>query len=177
MKINRKFYSRPTLEVAKDLIGKFLIHKAGDKLHEGQIIETEAYAGFNDLACHGSRGITERNRVMFGPSGYAYVYIIYGIHHCLNLVTEKENYPSAVLVRALNYPNANGPGKLCREFQIRKATHNGMDLINGNLWVEDRDINLKIAKGTRIGINYAGECATWSWRFFAERAQNQSAKT
>ena len=152
MKIKRDFYLRPTLKVAKDLIGKFLVHKKGNKIYQAQIVETEAYVGFNDLACHGSRGKTERNQVMFKKGGYAYVYVIYGIHHCLNLVTEKEGYPSAALIRALDYPQADGPAKLCREFKITKQTHNGLDLTDNVLWIEDRGFKPKVVSGKRIAL-------------------------
>lgn len=166
MKLKRDFYLRPTLNVARDLLGKFLVHKIDGKICAAQIVETEAYAGFDDLACHGSRGVTKRNEVMFHRGGYAYVYLIYGIHHCLNLVTEKENYPSAVLIRGLDYLNANGPGRLCREFKIKKETHNGLDLTGDILWVEDRGKKPKnIRKTKRIGVNYAKHCADWPWRF------------
>ncbi len=166
MKIKRSFYQRPTLRVAKDLVGKFLVHNYRGKIYRAKIIETEAYDGFNDLACHGSRGKTERNKVMFQRGGYAYVYIIYGIHHCLNLTTGKEGYPSAVLIRALDYPDAGGPGKLCREFKITKQKHNGINLIGNVLWLEDGGLRPKVCSGKRIGINYAGKCALWPWRFY-----------
>ena len=165
MKLKRNFYLGSTTQVAQDLLGKFLVHKINGKICAAQIIETEAYAGFDDLACHGNRGMTQRNEVMFRKGGYAYVYIIYGIHHCLNLVTEKETYPSAVLIRALNYPNADGPGKLCREFKITKDTHNGLDITGNVLWVEDRGCKPKIQATRRIGVDYAQHCAEWPWRF------------
>lgn len=133
------------------------------------ITETEAYAGFNDLASHGSKGMTKRNKAMFQEGGRAYVYLIYGIYHCLNLVTEKKDYPSAVLIRGLDYPNADGPGKLCREFKIRKETHNGISLLGNVLWVEDRGLRPKIKTGRRVGVDYAGKCALWPWRFFIEK--------
>ncbi len=166
MKLRRDFYLNPTLQVAKDLIGKFLVHKKGNKIYQAQIIETEAYAGFNDLASHGSKGKTERNQIMFKQGGYAYVYIIYGMYYCLNLTTEKEGFPSAVLIRALDYPKADGPGKLCRKFKITKQTHDGLDLTGNILWVEDRGFKAKVESGKRIGVDYAGECANWPWRFF-----------
>ena len=166
MKLNRSFYLRPTLRVAKDLIGKLLVHKVDNTIYEAKIVETEAYAGFDDLACHGSRGKTARNEVMFRQGGYAYVYLIYGIHHCLNLVTELENYPSAVLIRALDYPGCDGPGKLCKTFKITKQRHNGISLLGNVLWIEDRGHKPKIVSAKRIGINYAGHCAQWLWRFF-----------
>ena len=177
MKLKREFYLRPTVQVAKDLLGKFLVHKyrgpsrvggraEADKIYQAMITETEAYAGFDDLACHGSRGKTQRNQVMFLQGGFAYVYLIYGIYHCLNLVTEKSDFPSAVLIRGLDFPKADGPGKLCREFQIIKQTHNGVDITKNILWVEDRGFkpkNIQVTK--RIGIDYAKHCANWPWRF------------
>ena len=169
MKLKRKFYLRPTVEVAKDLLGKFLVHKYHNKIYHSMITETEAYAGFDDLACHGSRGMTERNKIMFRPGGFAYVYLIYGIYHCLNLTTEKEGIPSAVLIRALDYPKADGPGKLCREFKITKENSNGLDLTSDQLWVEDRGKKpSKILSGPRIGVAYAKHCAAWPWRFWIE---------
>jgi len=169
MKLRRSFYLRPTLKVAEDLIGKFLIHKKGGKIYEGMIVETEAYAGFNDLASHGSKGKTKRNAIMFEKGGFAYVYLIYGIYHCLNFSTEKKDYPSAVLIRALNLPGTDGPGKLCRKFQIKKETHNGLDLTGNTLWVEDRGIKLKPKTGPRIGVDYALHCARWPLRFYLEK--------
>ncbi len=169
MKLTQDFYLQPTLKVAKDLIGKDLIHNYHGKIYRAMIIETEAYDGFNDLASHAAKGMTERNKIMFRPGGCAYVYLIYGIHHCLNLVTEKENYPAAVLIRGLDYPKADGPAKLCREFKISKQAHNGIDLIGNVLWVEDKGIKLKINSGKRVGIDYAKESKNWPWRFYAEK--------
>jgi len=170
MKLKRDFYQKPTLSAARDLLGKFLVHNYRGKIYRGMIIETEAYSGFEDLACHGSRGMTERNKIMFRQGGFAYVYLIYGIYHCLNIVTEKEGKPSAVLIRGLDYPNADGPGKLCRAFKITKQNHNGLDLTGDKLWVEDRGFkNFKIQKGPRIGIDYAKHCANWHWRFWIEK--------
>jgi len=102
MKILKKsFYSQPTENVAKELLGKFLRRKINGNLYVGKIVETEAYLGEKDLACHTSKGMTERNKIMFGPAGHAYIYFIYGMYHCFNVVTEKENDPCAVLIRAL----------------------------------------------------------------------------
>ena len=167
MKLKRKFYQRPTLKVAQDLLGKFLVHRYRGKLYQAMITETEAYAGFDDLACHGSRGMTERNKIMFKNGGFAYVYLIYGIYHCLNLTTEGEGKPSAVLIRGLDYPKADGPGKLCREFKITKENCNGLDLLSDKLWVEDRGVKIsKIHSGPRVGVDYAKHCAKWLWRFW-----------
>lgn len=165
MKLKRNFYLQPTIDVAQKLIGKFLIHKVGKKFYEAQIIETEAYAGFDDKASHASRGKTERNKVMFNEGGCAYVYLIYGMYHCFNVVTEKEGYPAAVLIRGLDYPKADGPGKLCREFKISKKRHNGISLLEDVLWIEDRGINIETDSGKRIGVDYADECALWPRRF------------
>ena len=167
IKLKRNFYLNPTLQVAKDLIGKFLVHKKDNKIYQAQIIETEAYAGFDDMASHGAKRKTKRNEIMFRQGGCAYVYLIYGMYHCLNVVTEKDGYPSAVLIRALDYPNSNGPGKLCREFEITKQIHNEIDLTGNVLWIEDRGIKPSIVSDKRIGIDYAGESANWPWRFFS----------
>lgn len=170
MKLQRDFYERDTLKVARDLLGKFLVHRAGDKIYRAMIVETEAYDGLSDKASHASRGRTERNHLMFGPAGYAYVYLIYGVYHCLNFTTQKEGYPAAVLIRALDYEKADGPGKLCREFQIAKNTHNGLDLTGDVLYAEDEGFrSSKISVGPRIGVSYAGECARWMRRFWIEK--------
>ena len=117
-RLDRKFFNRNTVLVAKELLGKFLVRRIGKKIIKARIIETEAYCGTKDLACHASKGLTERTKVMFGPAGFSYVYMIYGMYHCLNIVTEKEGNPSAVLIRALDCENCDGPGKLCRELKI-----------------------------------------------------------
>ena len=165
MKLKKTFYERLTVVVAKDLIGKFLVHKTNDKILVAEITETEAYAGFEDKASHASRGKTPRNEIMFGPAGFAYVYLIYGMYYCLNIVTEKEGYPAAVLIRGLDYPKSDGPGKLCRELKITKENHNGLDLTGNVLWVEDRGVKREVVALKRIGVDYAGECKNWLWRF------------
>lgn len=101
MKLPREFYQRPTLTVAQDLLGKYLIRRTEEGLLVGKIFETEAYIGENDLACHASRGKTPRNEVMFGEAGHAYVYFTYGMFYCLNLVTERKGFPAAVLIRSV----------------------------------------------------------------------------
>jgi DNA-3-methyladenine glycosylase len=172
-KLPRQFYTRSTLTVAKELLGKYLVFKN----KSAKICEVEAYIGQNDRACHASAGKTKRNLTMFYLGGHSYVYLIYGIYHCLNLVTEKEGFPAAVLIRALEYPNANGPGKLCREFAIN-LSHNGLDLTDSQMYIEDRparhasqgdadggEPNPKIFKTPRIGVDYAGKDAKLPWRF------------
>ncbi len=100
-RLDRKFFERPTVKVAQELLGKFLVRKIDKKIIKAKITETEAYCGTRDLACHASRGLTERTKVMFGPAGFSYVYMIYGIYYCLNIVTEREGNPSAVLIRSV----------------------------------------------------------------------------
>ena len=138
-KLKRIFYGQPTLDVAKNLLGKYLIHESGNKIYAGKIVETEAYVGPKDLASHASRGRTPRTELMFGEAGHGYIYLIYGMYYCFNVVTEKENYPAAVLIRALEPAEGfkekkekllNGPGKLCREMKIDKNL-NGADLTKG----------------------------------------------
>jgi DNA-3-methyladenine glycosylase len=114
------FYARPTLRVARSLIGKYLVRETTAGLRAGRIIEVEAYVGFHDRASHASRGRTKRTEVMFGRPGLAYVYLIYGMHHCLNVVTERADFPAAVLIRAVEDEAEliDGPGRVCRSFKI-----------------------------------------------------------
>ncbi|MBV8731684.1 MAG: DNA-3-methyladenine glycosylase [Acidobacteriia bacterium] len=175
--LKREFYERTTVEVARDLLGKVLVHG----LAAGAIVETEAYLGGDDLAAHSSKGITERTRVIFGPPGHAYVYFIYGMYECLNIVVEREGQPGCVLIRALepltgvetmrkHRPSAkrledlaSGPGKLTLAMRITRA-HNGADLTHGPLVVrapaEPRRIEIDVTP--RIGIRH---CADWPLRF------------
>lgn len=170
----REFYDRPTLTIARELIGMHLIHLHHGKRLVGRIVETEAYQGPQDLAAHSSRGFTPRTATMFGPPGHAYVYLIYGFWHCLNFVTRAAGIPHAVLIRALE-PVMNiddktwGPGLLCRACHIDR-TLNGADLLGDKLWVE-RPVQLpkrrpRIARGPRIGVDYAKEWALKPWRFY-----------
>ncbi|MFA5926299.1 MAG: DNA-3-methyladenine glycosylase [Parcubacteria group bacterium] len=184
--IPRNFYSRPTLEVAQNLLGCFLIRKHRGKIIRAMINETEAYVGENDLACHASRGRTPRTEVMYGKEGRAYVYMIYGMHHCLNVVTERNDFPAAVLIRGarvtsnslpssrggqgrgLEERELNGPGKLCKFLRIDRKL-NEWDLTRGEkLWLEARNPKIKlpkIEKSKRIGIDYAKHCREYLWRF------------
>ena len=179
----RSFYDRPTLDVARDLLGKTLVRRTPDGSAALRIVETEAYVGQADNACHASKGLTERNRVMFGPPGHAYVYFIYGMYHCLNLVTERDGFPAAVLIRAgqpiYGMPEmvprrktakpaeiASGPGKLCMALAIDRAL-NGVDLCReGPLYVEDGYTPSDIVTCPRIGVDYAGEHRDLPWRFY-----------
>jgi DNA-3-methyladenine glycosylase len=183
-KLPRSFYSRSTLQVAQDLIGKVLVRDFDGHLLSGKIVETEAYVGPHDLACHASKGHTPRTSIMFGPAGYAYVYMIYGFYFCLNVVTERKGYPAAVLIRGVeplesldfmrelrNNPErdtniASGPGKLCRAMSIDKRL-NGEDLLGRTLWIEDRKLDSgPILSSPRVGVDYAGEYKDKPWRFF-----------
>jgi DNA-3-methyladenine glycosylase len=170
--LQRNFYQRNTLDVARGLLGCFLIRKIGQKIIRAKITETEAYIGEDDLACHASKGRTPRTEIMYGHAGHAYVYLIYGMYHCLNIVTEKKNFPAAVLIRAIkieeiDHKKTNGPGKLCRYLKVDKKL-NGLDLTKGSkLWIEKglKIKNSKIKNSKRIGIDYARHCKYYLWRF------------
>ena len=183
-KLPRSFYSRSTLDIASDLLGKVLVRRLSRRNLIAKIVETEAYVGPHDLACHASKGHTPRTAVMFGEPGHAYVYMIYGFHFCLNAVTEPAGYPAAVLIRAVeplenldlmrqlrNNPEreidiASGPGKLCKAMSIDK-TLNGEDLLGATIWIEDRKLDPgPILTSPRVGVDYAGEYKDKPWRFY-----------
>ena len=188
MKIPRSFYEQNTIDVAKQLLGKYLIrkHPEGDAI--GRIVETEAYIGPHDLACHASKGRTARTEVMFGPAGHAYVYFIYGFYNMLNLVTEANDYPAAVLIRAVEPVGgielmkerrknsvlrslASGPGKLCQAFAVDRSL-NGVNLRGSVLYVEDRGEPLpKFTATPRIGVDYAGRWKTKPYRFLVRGSE------
>jgi DNA-3-methyladenine glycosylase len=166
----RAFFARSTVVVARSLIGKYLVRQNGQATTAGKIIETEAYVGPHDLACHASKGRTQRTDVLFGVPGTAYVYMIYGMYHCLNVVTEREEYPAAVLIRAIEVDGAliDGPGRLCRAFAIDR-TLNRIDMTAGqDLWFEDRGERIPartVGAHPRIGVDYAGAWAKKPYRF------------
>jgi DNA-3-methyladenine glycosylase len=168
--LSRSYFHRPTLVVARSLIGKYLVRQNGRKKLAGKIIEVEAYIGSQDKACHASKGRTERTEVMFGPPGMSYVYLIYGMYSMLNVVTERGEFPAAVLIRAIEVDGKliNGPGKLCRELDIDRSL-NRLDLTTGrSLWFEDRGVRVsrqQIGTFSRIGVEYAGVWAKKPWRF------------
>jgi DNA-3-methyladenine glycosylase len=173
-KLSRAFYARDSLIVARELIGMHLAHDDAGTLRVGRIVETEAYQGPEDQAAHSARGRrTARTEVMFGPPGYAYVYLIYGFWNCFNVVTQEAGTPHAVLIRGLepvsNLPGSTwGPGLLCREMHIDRS-FNGEDLRGDRLWIQrpsGRQRPLHIESSTRIGVEYAGEWAKRPWRFF-----------
>lgn len=178
----RSFYNHPTLTVARELLGAHLVHQLND--HQqliGKIVETEAYIGEDDPACHAARGRTNRTEIMYGRPGYAYIYFIYGMYYCLNAVTEREGFPAAVLIRAVEplegieqmrrfrhkagrHQLSNGPGKLCQAFGLDKSL-NGADLCGSKLYIApgippEAD---EIAASPRIGIRAGKE---HPWRFY-----------
>lgn len=168
--LSRIYFNRPTVTVARSLIGKYLVRVIDGCTLAGKIVEVEAYIGSQDKACHASKGRTQRTDVMFGPAGVAYVYLIYGMYHCLNVVTEREEFPSAVLIRAIeiNGELIDGPGRLCRALQIDRRL-NRADLTTGeSVWFEDRGVlveNADVGNHPRIGVDYAGKWAKKPWRF------------
>lgn len=166
----RAYFARRTLAVARSLVGKYLVRSLGNREIAGKIIEVEAYVGPHDKACHASKGRTGRTEVLFGPPGVSYVYLIYGMYHCLNVVTEREEFPAAVLIRAIEVDGVliDGPGRLCRALNIDR-TLNRVDLTIGEeLWFEDRGEPVRshlVGAHPRIGVDYAGVWASKPFRF------------
>jgi DNA-3-methyladenine glycosylase len=172
--LTRIYFNRPTVQVARSLIGKYLVRSIDGRMLAGKIVEVEAYVGPQDKACHASKGRTRRTEVLFGPPGIAYIYLIYGMYHCLNVVTEQEEFPSAVLIRAIEIDGEliDGPGRLCRALQIDRRL-NRVDLTTSeSLWFEDRGALVErrhVGAHPRIGVDYAGEWAKKPWRFRLRR--------
>lgn len=167
--LKRKFYTKNTLVVARELLGKTLCRRDGNIIYKGKIVETEAYTQ-DEPACHAFRGKTPRAKVLFDKGGICYVYFVYGMHYCVNVVTEKEGFGAAVLIRALepieNLSNTNGPAKLTKEMNITKELNN-VDMTTGksDIWIEDaHDISDEnIIQTVRIGIKAAVDLP---WRFY-----------
>jgi DNA-3-methyladenine glycosylase len=170
--LGRTFYDRDTMTVARELLGKYLVHVWRGVERVGRIVEVEAYLGPHDLAAHSSKGLTERTKVMFGPPGHAYVYLIYGMYNCMNVVTEKEGHGSAVLLRAIE-PVKNvagrtqGPGLLCRAMHIDHRL-NAHDLLSDDFYIAapPKSEPLEIVKRPRVGVDYAGSWAKRHLRFY-----------
>ena len=183
----REFYARATLTVAKELLNKQLVRLLHGERLAGRIVEVEAYIGAGDQASHAHCGKTKRNAAMFGPPGHAYVYLIYGIHHCLNFVTATEGYPAAVLIRALEpitglttqwrlrgpkrspQELTNGPGKLCQALAIdRRFDQADLCVPQSTLWVEDADVihASRLVATPRIGVTGDARARNVLWRFF-----------
>ena len=186
-KLDREFYERETLDVAKNLLGKYIVHKVHETILIAKVTETEAYKE-NDKAAHFYNGRrTERTEVIFGRGGFAYIYLIYGMYNCFNVITEKEGFPGAVLVRGVEpiigieemLENrkmgrekirnlTNGPGKLCIAMEITRE-QNKLDLLGERLFISENlnEANeYKIKCGKRINIDYAEECKDFLWRFY-----------
>ena len=191
-KLTRDFYNRDTLTVARDLLGKYLVRNINGETLVCRITETEAYIGRCDKACHAyGYKRTSRTETLFAKPGTAYIYLIYGMYHCLNFVTEPEGEPAAVLIRGLEavsgietmtklrYPKSalslttyqqknflNGPGKLCKALSLDRSL-NGADLTGEDLYVaESNEKPVHIFSGPRIGIDYAQEAIHFPWRFW-----------
>jgi DNA-3-methyladenine glycosylase len=180
--LSREFYLQDTITVARELLGKLLVHNTPDGVISGRIVETEAYLR-GDPACHANRGMTPRNEVMFGSPGHAYVYFTYGMHFCMNTVTQPEGHAEAVLLRALEpldgidlmranrkvldlHNLCSGPGKLTQALGLNRA-HNGLDLTDSCLIVADEAEEIgEIVVTTRIGIK---ENTNKPWRFYPKR--------
>lgn len=195
-KLPKDFYLLDTLTVARELLGAYLVRRAGEQLIAGRITETEAYIGAIDKACHAYGGrLTPRTKIMFEPGGCAYIYFIYGMYYCMNVVTEPEGCGCAVLIRGLDlaaghdiaarfrygeeFENlssyrlknfSNGPGKLCKALNLTKE-QNGEDLTGSLLYITKTFPGITNSKytihtGKRIGIGYAEEAQHFMWRFF-----------
>ncbi|MFN8481491.1 MAG: DNA-3-methyladenine glycosylase [Anaerolineae bacterium] len=191
--LGRAFYARPTLDVARDLLGQRLVRVLNSERLAGRIVETEAYVGEADKASHAARGWRARHAVMYGPSGFAYVYMIYGVHYALNAVTESEGFPAAVLIRAIapeegvetmrarrgNRPpaqTADGPGKLCQALGIDLG-ENGADLTQpGALFIE-RDAAIadaRVVRTPRVGVGGDAQAREALWRFIVPGAATRA---
>ena len=182
MKLPREFYLRDGLTVARELIGKKIVTNLPEGVTSGIIIETEAYMGAIDAAAHTFRGKTERTKIFYDAGGFVYVYLIYGMHLCTNVVANAENFPEGVLIRALQPVDGvelmnirrgkknlrelcSGPGKLSQALGITKNFY-GEDLCGEKIFIEPSE-TLRVAATKRINIDYAGEAADYPWRFVA----------
>lgn len=193
MIINKEFYNRSAVDVAKDLLGKVLVREVDGKILKGKIVETEVYIGESDKACHAYNGRrTKRTEPLYGEGGISYIYFIYGLYHCLNVVTREENIAEAVLIRALEPLNefdyisqirykkdfneltktqiknlANGPSKLCLAYLIDKNLNEDKLYEKGELYIEEHESeDFEIVETKRIGIDYSEEAKDFLWRFY-----------
>lgn len=190
-RLDRSFYSQPTLEVAESLLGRTLYRETEEGLVAGRLVEVEAYCGAEDPASHAYRRQTPRNAIMFGPAGHLYVYFTYGMHHCANIVTWVQGVAGAVLLRAveplegldlmaarrgLSDPRllAKGPGRLCQAFELTRQ-NNGADLVTDDLWVgEERSLRGPVRTSMRIGVPPDPDKP---WRFFEEGPYTSGRKS
>jgi DNA-3-methyladenine glycosylase len=175
-------FEKPTLLAARELLGTRLVRKIGRRAVSGIITEVEAYVGPEDRASHASRGKTKRTKVMFGKPGRWYVYMVYGMHHCLNIVTERMGYPAAILIRSVAAPPRHtnklenvgvlwirGPGRVSRHFKVDKSFNAESANKKTGLWIEEGGAKInprRIKRGKRIGVDYAGKWKDKPWRFW-----------
>lgn len=192
-KLPRKFYLCDGLVAAEKLLGKILVHDSPEGLTAGRIVELEAYMGETDRGCHAYGGRrTARTEIMYAEGGRAYVYLIYGMYCCMNVIVNRENIPHCIFLRALEPVDGidlmkqrrgtdnlkqlcSGPGKLCNAMGIDKSLY-GEDLCGDRLWLEDDGYKPEIIRGRRINIDYAGEDAEKDWRFAVKGSKFLSAK-
>ena len=192
MKLDRNFYLRSGIEVARELIGKKLVHNSSEGITGGIIVETEAYMGAIDAAAHSYKGFTERTKIQYGEGGFAYVYMIYGVYFCMNVVANVENIPDAVLIRALQPTDGidlmrqrrnknklrdlcSGPGKLAQAMYINK-NHYGVDLCGDEIFIETTNILPNVTATKRINIDYAGDAANYLWRYVMTNSEYLSVR-
>ena len=192
MKLEREFYLRDGVTVARELIGKKLVTNLRGEVTSGIIVETEAYMGKIDAAAHSYRGKTERTKIFYGAGGFVYVYLIYGRNICTNVVANVENIPEAVLIRALEPVDGvelmklrrgkknlrelcSGPGKLSQALGVTKNFY-GLDLCGGEIFIETSNFRADITSTKRINVDYAGEAANYLWRFIAAGNKFLSSK-
>ena len=192
MKLSREFYLRDGLTVARELIGKKIVTRLPEGVTSGIIVETEAYMGTIDAAAHSYRGKTERTKIFFGAGGFVYVYLIYGMYLCTNVVANVADVPEAVLIRALEPVDGvelmkfrrgrknlrelcSGPGKLSQALGVTKNFY-GADLCGDEIFIETTDFQATVAATKRINVNYAGAAADYPWRFVAAGNQFLSVK-
>lgn len=171
--MDRVFFARDTRTVARELLGMEIVRKQGDAVIRGYITETEAYRGWSDKASHASRGKTLRNAPMFGPPGTLYVYLIYGMYWCINIVTEREGYPAAVLIRGISIlpdgPRIDGPGRTARALSIDRSFNERDLLSDKEFFINGRFCAPRpILRTPRIGVAYAQEWASKPWRFLVQ---------
>ena len=186
MKLNREFYLRDGLTVARELIGKKLVTNLPEGLTSGIIVETEAYMGTIDAASHAYKGKTKRTKIFYGAGGFVYVYLIYGMHFCTNVIANVEGIPEAVLIRALEPVDGvefmkrrreknnlrelcSGPGKLSKALGVTIDFY-GSNLCGEKIFIEDGQ-PLAITATKRINVNYAGEASEYLWRFVASNSK------
>jgi DNA-3-methyladenine glycosylase len=167
----RAFYARNAEAVARELLGAVLVHSREGLEQRVRLTETEAYLGTHDLACHASKGRTQRTEVMFGEAGHAYVYLIYGMYDMLNIVTGETGEAQAVLIRAAEplqnvSGKTDGPGKLTRALGITRKGHNGMDLCGSELYLEPDQPPRAVVTTPRVGVAYAGDWKDAPLRFY-----------